>query len=92
MHGPSVSQNKTTLNVFGSSNLLFRQKKGLKSEIWTLFARWKKIDQFFGGLFGKQDSVLAQTWHGPSLPQKKTPGKVLLFRQLTFETKGINKI
>ena len=83
---------KLLWRFFGSGNLLFRGNKAIKSEIWTLFAHRKQIDQFLLGLFGKQDLILAQTWHGPSLLRKITPGKILWFRQLTFETKEINKI
>ena len=58
---------------FCSGNLLFRQKKETKSDIWILFALLEQIDKFLGCLFGKQHSVLAQRLHGSSVSQNKTP-------------------
>ena len=77
---------------FRSSNLCFWQKKAVEYEIWTLFARWKEIDQFLEGLFGKQHSVLSQSLHGSSVSQNKTPVKVFWFKQFSFHTKSRNKI
>ena len=46
---------KLLSRFFGLSNLPFRLNKEIKSQIWTLFARSKEIDQFFfgGGLIWK---------------------------------------
>ena len=77
---------------FRSSNLCFWQKKAVEYEIWTLLARWKEIDQFLEGLFGKQHSVLSQSLHGSSVSQNKTPVKVFWFKQFSFHTKSRNKI
>ena len=77
---------------FRSSNLCFWQKKAVEYEIWTLFARWKEIDQFLEGLFRKQHSVLSQSLHGSSVSQNKTPVKVFWFKQFSFHTKSRNKI
>ena len=78
-HDTSVSQNKTPVKIFASSNLPFWQNKPIKFGIWTLLARSKEIGQFWGGWFGKQHSVLAQTSQSPSV-------------SLTFQTKESNKI
>ena len=91
-HGPSVPQNKTHVKVLGSNYLPFWEIKAINSKTWTLFACWKQIEQFFFCLFGKQDSVLAESLHGPSVSQNKTPVKVFWFRQFTFKTKENNKI
>ena len=40
---------KLLSRFFGLSNLPFRLNKEIKSQIWTLFARSKEIDQFFFG-------------------------------------------
>ena len=90
LHGSSVSQNKTPVNLFGWGNLLFREKKAIKSEIWTLFAHWKQIDQFCLSLFGKHNSVLSQTFYGPSVSQNKAPLNVFWSSHLLFsQKKGI---
>ena len=49
-------------------------------------------DNFFWSIFGKQDSVLAESLHGPSVSQNKTPVKIFWFRTFTFQTKESNKI
>ena len=67
LHGLSVPQNKTPVKVFGSGSLLFRQKKAIKYKIWTLFRLVETNDKFFLSIFGKQDSVLLQALHGPSV-------------------------
>ena len=90
-HGPSVSQSKTPVEVFGWRNLPFTQKRAIKYESWTAFAHWKQIEQAFLDWFGKQDSVLAQTFHGPSVPQNKTHGKVFWFKLFTFLRNKSNK-
>ena len=78
-HDTSVSQKKTPVKIFASGNLPFRQNKPIKFEIWTLLACSKEISQFWGGWFGKQHSVLTQTFQSPSV-------------SLTFQTKESNKI
>ena len=87
---------KLLSRFFGLSNLPFRLNKEIKSQIWTLFARSKEIDQvFFGGegdLYGKQHSVLSQSLHGSSVSQNKTPVMVFWFNQFSFHTKESNKI
>ena len=50
------------------------------------------MTNFFLSIFGKQDSVLAESLHGPSVSQNKTSVKVFSFRQFTFQTKESNKI
>ena len=82
----------SSMKRFLSSNIPFRQSDPIKFEIWTLSGCSKQIDQFLRGLFGKQDSVLAQTLHGSSVSQNETPGKVFWFRQFTFLRKESNKI
>ena len=72
---------------FGSANLPFREKKTIKFEIWTLFASSKEIYQFWGGSFGKLLSLFANTFHNPSVSQKKNYCQKLCFRQLTFQIK-----
>ena len=49
---------------FCSGNLLFRQKKEIKSDIWNLFIRSEQADKFVGCLFLKQHFVLVQILHG----------------------------
>ena len=82
-----MSQNKSPVKVFGWRNLPFTQKRAIKYESWTAFACWKQIEQAFLDWFGKQDSVLAQTFHGPSVSQHKTPVKVFGWRNLPFRQK-----
>ena len=69
---------------FGSTSFLFIQRKAIKSQIWTLFTRSKEIDQFLGGLYGKQHSVLSQGLYGSlvSVSQNKTLVKVWIFHPL----------
>ena len=50
---------KLVWRSFCSGNLLFRQKKEIKSDICILFALSEQIEKFWGCLFGKQHSVLA---------------------------------
>ena len=68
---------------FCSDNLLFRQKE-IKSVIWTLFTCLERIDKVLGCLFGKQHSVLAQSLHGASVSQNKTPVKIFGSSNLPF--------
>ena len=77
---------KLLWRFFSSGNLLFRGKKAIKSEIWTLFAHWKQIDQFLLSLFGKQDSILALQCHKIKLLS------ISWLRQFTLQTKESNKI
>ena len=44
------------------------------------------------GWFGKQHSVLANTFCNPSVSQNETPVQVFWLRQFTFDTKESNKI
>ena len=80
------------LSIFWLRQFTLQTKESNK--IWNLdpFCPLETNLAIFLGLFGKQDLILAQTWHGSSLLQKTTPRKILWFSQLTFETKEINKI
>ena len=61
-------------------------------EFGSFLAAGKKLTNFFLCLFVKQDSVLGQTLHGPSVSETKTPTNVFWFRQFTFQTKESNQI
>ena len=60
--------------------------------MWERFSRWKEIDQFLGGLFEEQNSVLAQSSHGPSVSPNTFPVKVFSFKQFMFLTKESSRI
>ena len=76
----------------GWSNLLLRQNKNKIWNLGTFLLLQRNWSTFWGGLFGKQPSVLAQSLNGSSLSQNETPVKVFWFNQFTFQTKESNKI
>ena len=74
---------------FGSANLPFREKKAIKFEIWTLFTCSKEIYHILGGWFGKLLSVLANTFHNPSVSQNKFAVRTFPSGNLTFRQKTL---
>ena len=93
-HSTTLQCHKMKLlwSFFATANLPFRQKKAIKFEISNPFACSKEIYQFFGVLFGKLLSGLAQKFHDPSVSQHDTPMKVFWLSQFTFQGKESNKI
>ena len=93
-HSTTLQCHKMKLlwSFFATANLPFRQKKAIKFEIWNPFACSKEIYQFFGVLFVKLLSGLAQKFHDPSVSQHDTPIKVFWLSQFTFQGKESNKI
>ena len=55
---------------------LLDKRRPIKFQLCCLFGSSKQIDQFLGGWFGKEHSVLAQTFESPSVSLNKTHGKV----------------
>ena len=46
-----------------------------------------KLTNFWGADLQKQDSVLAQTFHGPSVSENETPVKIFYPSNLPFQQK-----
>ena len=71
---PSASGEESTVSVFCSSNLSFRQNQPRKSEIWTLLAAQRnfttKISDFIGWFLPKREISWAKNWHSSFLSRQ----------------------
>ena len=83
LHGPSVSHNRAPVKVFWFKQFTFQRIE--RNEIWNL-EPFNPLERnwpiffffFFLALFAKQDSVLAQTFHGPSCYKIKLQWRFLV--------------